>query len=277
MKLKLAVLLIFTITSIFLYAQIPAIKNIRYSIKENMPYRDETEAVQDNYINERCILDVYYPENVKDFTTVVWFHGGGLTGGEKFIPEIWKNKGIAVVAVNYRLHPKVKCPVYIEDAAAAVAWVFNNIEKYGGDPQKIVVSGHSAGGYLANMIGLDKKWLEKYNIDADKIAMLIPFSGHTITHMTIRNERGISDKQPVVDEFAPLYHVRAHAPPLILITGDRELEMLGRYEENAYMMRMMKIAGHTQTKLYELDGFNHGGMASPAYEIFLNEIKSLSK
>lgn len=246
-----------------------------YFTKDNIQYRAEVENQQDVYVNERCRLDVYYPENTKDFTTVIWFHGGAITGGEKYIPEIWKNKGIAVVAVNYRLSPKVKCPTYIEDAAAAVAWVFNNIEKYGGNPDRIVVSGHSAGGYLASMIGLDKKWLAKYDIDANKIAMLIPFSGHCITHMTIRKERGISDKQPIVDDFAPLFHVRPDAPPLVLITGDRELELLGRYEENAYMMRMMKIAGHTKTKLYELDGFNHGGMASPGYEILLNEIRPL--
>jgi hypothetical protein len=246
-----------------------------YIQKVNIPYRTVEEAKSDSYIDERCQLDFYYPGNVKNFTTVVWFHGGGLEGGEKFIPEVWKNKGIAVVAVNYRLYPKVKCPVYIEDAAAAVAWVFNHIAEYGGDTSRIVVSGHSAGGYLASMIGLDKKWLAKYDIDANKIAMLIPFSGHCITHMTIRKERGISDKQPIVDEFAPLYHVRANAPPMVLISGDRELEMLGRYEENAYMMQMMKIAGHTKTKLYELDGFDHGGMASPGYEILLNEIKTL--
>lgn len=248
-----------------------------YILKKNIPYRSVEEAKSDSYIDERCLLDFYYPGNVKDFTTVVWFHGGGLEGGEKFIPEIWKNKGIAVVAVNYRLYPKVKCPVYIEDAAAAVAWVFNNIGEFGGDSSKIVVSGHSAGGYLASMIGLDKKWLAKYNLNADKIAMLVPFSGHCITHMTIRKERGISDKQPIVDEFAPLFYVRPDASSLVLITGDREIEMLGRYEENAYMMRMMKIAGHTKTKLYELDGFDHGGMASPGYEILLNEIKTLSK
>lgn len=248
-----------------------------YILKTNIQYRSAEEAKSDLYVNDRCRLDLYYPEELKNFTTVVWFHGGGLEGGEKFIPEIWKNKGIAVVAVNYRLYPKVKCPVYIEDAAAAVAWVFTHIAEFGGDPSKIVVSGHSAGGYLASMIGLDKKWLAKYQVDADKIAMIIPFSGHCITHMTIRKERGISDKQPIVDELAPLFHVRADAPPLVLITGDREIEMLGRYEENAYMMRMMKIAGHTKTKLYELDGFDHGGMASPGYEILLNEIKTLSK
>ncbi|SHF68117.1 alpha/beta hydrolase fold [Mariniphaga anaerophila] len=248
-----------------------------YLLEENILYRTAQEAEKDDYVAERCRLDVYYPAGKKDFTTVVWFHGGGITGGNKFIPEKLKEQGIAVVAVNYRLSPKVKNPVYIEDAAAAVAWTFNNIEKYGGDAAKIAVSGHSAGGYLTSMVGLDKKWLAEFGIDANKIAMLVPFSGHTITHFTIRKENGIEGSQPVVDEFAPLYHVRPDAPPLILITGDRELEMLGRYEENAYMWRMMKVAGHKQTKLYEMDSFNHGRMASPALEILLNEIKTLSK
>ena len=271
---------LFLLVSILLILQsqnIDAQENQKYSFKENISYRTEDEEKQNEYIADRCKLDIYYPADKKDFTTVVWFHGGGITSGNKHIPEKLMKQGIAVVAVNYRLSPKAKCPDYIEDAAAAVAWTFKNIEKYGGNPKKIVVSGHSAGGYLASMIGLDKKWLAKYDIDANQIAMLVPFSGHCITHMTIRKERGISDKQPIVDEFAPLFHVRADAPPLILISGDRELEMLGRYEENAYMMRMMKVAGHTKTKLYELDSFNHGGMASPAYEILLEEIKTLQK
>jgi len=267
---------LFSLVSILLILQsqnVDAQKNQVYYIKENISYRTDDEEKQDEYIAERCKLDIYYPADKKDFTTVVWFHGGGITSGNKHIPEKLKKQGIAVVAVNYRLSPKAKCPSYIEDAAAAVAWTFKNIEKYGGNPKKIVVSGHSAGGYLTSMIGLDKKWLAKYNIDANEIAMMVPFSGHCITHMTIRKERGIPDTRPVVDEFAPLYHVRADAPPLILISGDREREMLGRYEENAYMIRMMKVAGHTKTKLYELDSFDHVGMASPAYEILLNEIK----
>lgn len=267
---------LFLLVSILLISQLSTInaqEKQDYALKENISYRTAVETNNDSYIAERCKLDIYYPTDKRDFTTVVWFHGGGITSGNKHIPEKLKKQGIAVVAVNYRLSPRAKCPDYIEDAAVAVAWTFKNIENYGGDRSKIVVSGHSAGGYLASMIGLDKKWLAKYNIDANEIAMLVPFSGHCITHMTIRKERGISDKQPIVDEFAPLFHVRADAPPLILISGDRELEMLGRYEENAYMWRMMKVAGHQKTKLYELDSFNHGGMASPAYEILLNEIR----
>jgi acetyl esterase/lipase len=240
----------------------------KYAIDENIRYTSDASE----YAQERCKLDIYYPENKTDFTTVVWFHGGGITGGNKFIPEKLKEQGIAVVAVNYRLSPKVKCPVYIE-----VAWTFKNIEKYGGSKDKIVVSGHSAGGYLTSMVGLDKHYLAAHDINADDIAMLIPFSGHTITHFTIRDEKGIPGTQAIVDEYAPLYFVRPDAPPTIFITGDRELEMLGRYEENAYMWRMMKVAGHKNCKLMELDGFNHGEMASPALEILLKEIKVLDK
>ena len=61
---------------------------------------------------------------------------------------------------------------------------------------------------------------------------------------------GIEGEQPIIDKYAPLYHVRADAPPLLLITGDRELELLGRYEENTYMYRMMKVAGHNETELW---------------------------
>lgn len=248
---------------------------ITYQLVENIGYRgDDTD---DAYTRERCILDVYYPENTKGFPTVVWFHGGGITGGEKFIPKELKEKGLAVVAVNYRLSPKVMAPAYIDDATAAIAWTFKHIADYGGDPAKIIVSGHSAGGYLVAMVGLDKSWLQQYGEDADKLAGIVDFSGHAITHMTVRAERGIKDTQPIVDEYAPLYHVRKDAPPLVLITGDREMEMLGRYEENAYFYRMMKLVGHPEVYLYELDGFDHGAMATPAFHILLYHVNELTK
>ena len=220
------------------------------------------------------MLDIYYPESFKNFATVVWFHGGGLSSGNKYFPEALKDKGICIVAVNYRLYPKVNAPKYIEDASAAVAWVFNNINTFGGDSTLIFISGHSAGGYLTSMIGLDKRWLKAHNISANRIAGLIPFSGHTITHFTVRKERGLENTQPLIDDLAPLYHIRADAPPLLLITGDRELELLGRYEENAYMMRMMKVAGHKETKLYELDGYGHN-MTEPAFPLLINEIERI--
>ena len=114
-------------------------------------------------------------------------------------------------------------------------------------------------------------------MDADALAGLIPYSGHTITHFTVRAERGIDGKQPIVDALAPLFHVRKEAPPLLLITGDRELEMLGRYEENAYLWRMMRVAGHADTQLMELDGYNHGQMAEPAHPLLLRFIRRIGK
>jgi len=255
----------------FLYTQA---QQTSYTTLENIPYYPESEQAADEYIKERCVLDIYYPEEKEGYPTVVWFHGGGLTGGNKSIPKELKEQGMAVVAVNYRLYPKIKAPVYIEDAAAAVAWVFKNIEAYGGDPDLIFVTGHSAGGYLCSMVGLDQRWLKKHDIDANQIAGLIPFSGHTITHFTVRKERGIEGTQPVVDDLAPLYHVRKDAPPLLLITGDRELEMMGRYEENAYLWRMMMVVGHPDTRIYEMDGYGHN-MLAPAFPLLIKEVKRL--
>ena len=246
-----------------------------YETAMNILYRESAQLT--DYMKERCRLDVYHPKHIKHFPTVVWFHGGGLKAGNRKVPEELREKGIAVVAVNYRLHPKVKSPAYIEDAAAAVAWTFRNIEKYGGSSKRIYVSGHSAGGYLTSMVGLDKRWLATHKIDPNAIAGLIPYSGHTITHFTVRKERGIDGKQPILDDMAPLFHVRKDAPPLLLVTGDRELELLGRYEENAYLWRMMQVVEHPDTRIMELDGYNHGQMAKPAHPLLLRFIKRIEK
>ena len=268
---KIALSLCLFIIGISSFAQ-----TLEYETKTNIQYYKTAVNKTDTYINERCVLDIYYPKNAKNFPTIVWFHGGGLTGGSKEIPEALKNKGFAIIGVNYRLSPKVKAVKCIEDAAAAIAWAFNNIKSYGGDTSSIFVSGHSAGAYLSLMTGLEKKWLQKEGIDANKIAGLIPFSSQCITHFEIRRENGIPEKQPTIDTFAPLFHVRSDAPPILLITGDRELEMLGRYEENAYMERMMKLAGHKQIQLFELDGYGHG-MTEPAFPLLVNEVNRIIK
>jgi acetyl esterase/lipase len=246
----------------------------KYVTKTDISYVDEAARLSDEYIKERCVLDIYYPEGVTGYSTIVWFHGGGLKNGNKSVLEGFKNKGLAVVAVNYRLYPKVKAPVYIEDAAASVAWVFENIETFGGDASRIFVSGSSAGGYLTSMVGLDKRWLAAHGIDANRIAGLIPLAGHTITHFTVRAERGIEGTRPIIDDLAPLYHVRSDAPPVLLITGDRELEMLGRYEENAYMMRMLKVVGHKDTRIFELDGYGHSPKDA-AVPLIVKEVKRI--
>ena len=108
-------------------------------------YRD---AAGDGYVDSLCRLDICWPADRKGFPTVVWFHGGGLTGGRREIPKALCGKGFAVVGVDYRLAPRVKVADCVADAAAAAAWVVKNIASYGGDPRLIFIAGHSAGGYL---------------------------------------------------------------------------------------------------------------------------------
>jgi acetyl esterase/lipase len=276
-RLILITLLIFSLSTIAQKKLQNDSIQYEYRTEKSIPYRDIKKEKLDDYAIKNCQLDFYYPTNKKAFATVIWMHGGGLSGGKKEIPEKLMNQGFAVIGIEYRRSPEVLCKVIIEDAAAAVAWTFRNIGKYGGDTTQIFLSGHSAGGYLDLMVSMDKKWLATYNIDANRIAGILPLSPQTITHFKIRKERGIPDTQPVIDEYAPLFHVRKDLPPLVLITGDRELEMLGRYEENAYLMRMMKLNGHNQTTLYELDGFGHSAMMQPGLYLLVDQLKKLMK
>ena len=276
MKANFLIATILTILVQIVFAQ-DAKKQIHYKTETGIPYYGEAIMKGDKYMQEMCVVDFYYPTNIEDFPTIVWFHGGGLTSGKRSIPDYLKDRGFAVIGVGYRLSPHVKAVECIKDAAAATAWAFKNIEDYGGNKRLIFVSGMSAGGYLTYMIGLDKTFLADHEIDANQIAGLIPFSGHAITHFTVRKEMGIKGEQPIIDQMAPLYHVRADASPLLIITGDRELEMLGRYEENAYMMRMMKVAGHDRVRIYELDGNNHGQMMYPAFPLLRREVEALTK
>jgi acetyl esterase/lipase len=242
-----------------------------YELKQNIPYVSASET--DAYRLERCKLDLYYPTDKKAFPTIVWFHGGGLEGGNKEIPEILQKQGFAVVGVNYRLSPRAKNPAYTTDAAEAVAWVFHNIEQLGGDKRRIYVSGHSAGGYLTLMLAMDKSYLAAYGVDADSVAAYLPVSGQTVTHYTIRKERGLPDGIPIIDTYAPVNHARKDTPPVLLISGDKQLEMAARYEENALLAAVLKSLGNKQVELFELQGFDHGQVFSPACHLIVNYIK----
>ncbi|MBP3563283.1 MAG: alpha/beta hydrolase fold domain-containing protein [Bacteroidales bacterium] len=245
-----------------------------YNFVQDVSYVSADET--DEYRKERCVLDIYYPDTDEGFATLVWFHGGGLTGGSKELLEGFRRQGFAVVAVNYRLFPKCKCPDYIDDAAQAVAWTYDNIEKYGGDKDHIYVSGHSAGGYLTLMVALAKEYTAKYGFDADKIAKAYPVSGQTVTHYTIRKERGLPDGIPVVDGYAPMSHAGRGGAPMVLISGDRDLEMLARYEENAHLQALLEHFGHDSV-LYEMQGFDHGTVLAPAVALITSDIRRLWK
>ena len=266
-------LLFFVCITLFAKAQ----NSSNYEVIKNIPYYPQSIIDTNSYIKEQCLLDIYKPIGKTNTPVIVWFHGGGLTGGTKNIPKGLLDYGYLIVSVEYRLSPKVKAPAYIEDAAAGTAWVFQNIATYDGNVKQIFLSGHSAGGYLDLMIGLENKWLAKYGINTNQIAGLIPLSPQVISHFTIREENNISKFLPLIDAYAPLYHIKKETPPIVLITGDREMELLGRYEENAYFFRMMKVIENPRVQLFELQGFDHIEMVKPGIPLLMKEIETILK
>jgi len=241
-----------------------------YEYDKEILYKGKPDA----YTEKMCRLDVAYEKGAEGRPVIVWFHGGGLTSGWRHIPETLLRDGAVVVGVGYRFVTEVTIPETLDDAAAAVAWVLENIEAYGGDLSKIYLAGHSAGGYIVNMLGLNKEYLAKYDIDPDtQIKALVPYSGQVITHFAQRRKQGLGDLTPTIDHLAPLYHVRGNAAPMLVISGDRELELFGRYEENAYFVRMLRLNGHKNVTFYEVDGFDHGDMAEPAHLLLLKYIR----
>ncbi|HEX2952023.1 MAG TPA: alpha/beta hydrolase [Armatimonadota bacterium] len=232
----------------------------RVRIEKNLAYK--TGAGLSPYEQECCKLDLYLPENITAFPTIVWLHGGGMEGGckdgESIMAKYFASRGIAVAPVEYRLSPQATYPAYVDDAAASVAWVLKHIADYSGSARSVFIAGHSAGGYLTAIISMDPSYLAKYGVQLTDIAGTIPMSGQMFTHFTIRKERGIPDpwNTPTIDEAAPCYHVHQEPPPLLAMCGDHDIP--ARAEENRYFITMLQSLGHMQTEYREFADRDHG-------------------
>src|SRR6187431_387390 len=103
--------------------------------------------------HERQVLDIYAPPGAKNLPVVFWIHGGGWQTGDKSSvqekPRAFVERGFVFVSTNYRLLPKVEMETIIRDVAKSLGWVHHNIGQHGGDPNRILVMGHSAGAQLA--------------------------------------------------------------------------------------------------------------------------------
>lgn len=212
-----------------------------------------------DYQKSQCRLDLYYPTNRPGYPTVIWLHGGGLTGGQRGFPQL-KDKELGLVSVGYRLSPKADFPAFLEDAAAATAWTLRHIADRGGDPTKVFLAGHSAGGYLAAMVGMDPGWLAAHGLSHRQLAGLILVSAQVTTHFEVKKLLGDTgpELRPIIDRYAPLYHASKDLPPVCLILGDRKIEYKNRVEENELFAVSLRNLGHPLVEFHEMGGLDHG-------------------
>jgi len=238
-----------------------------YQKEVDIPYYDEeTQAKTNSYQQSQCRLDFYYPSDQPGFPTIIWFHGGGLTAGKRAFPNLM-GRGFALVAVSYRLSPQADFPAFLEDAAAATAWVLKEVKSKGGDPRKVFVAGHSAGAYLACMIGMDPRWLTPYGVSNKQLAGIISVSGQASTHFLVKKLRGDTKPEfrPIIDEYAPIFYAAKDIPPILLLVGDRKLEYKNRVEENELFAASLRNLGHSFTEFYEMEGLDHLSIAGGAW------------
>ncbi len=234
------------------------------------------------YAAERCKLDLYIPKKITaPVPVLIHFHGGGLSRGKKGFPGWQRNfpAEFIIVTPNYRLSgPRAKCPDYLNDAAAAAAWTIRNIQKYGGDPKAVFVTGHSAGGYLSAMIGLDPRWMKPFGLDPKEcFAGVLPVSGQMSTHFQIMKERGLAGKT-MIDEFAPIYHAAAKTAPIVLFCGQHDIEFRARVAENLFFHAVLtQLKKNPNAKIHQINGFNHSSVAYPAALLIRQEMSRILK
>lgn len=174
-------------------------------------------------------LDVYLPATaVRDAPVVVFFYGGSWTSGERaayrFVGESFAARGIVTVIPDYRLHPEVRYPAFLEDGADALRWVREKVAALGGDPDRIVLAGHSAGAYNAAMLAYAPGWLARAGLPRDALRGFVglagPYDFLPLTGATTRAVFGWPDTSP---DTQPITHLQAGAAPALLLVaeGDR--------------------------------------------------------
>ena len=160
-------------------------------------------------------LDLYLPSDKKKFPVLVFIHGGSWRSGDRSNYPALGNRfaklGIGVAIPSYRLMPKSPHPAQIEDTAAAFAWVYKNIDQFGGDPSRIYIAGHSAGGHLVALLALDAAYLKKYDIPLTAIRGVAALSGVYDVSKIAAFAHADGEEDP-----SPMAHVHAKTPPFLV-------------------------------------------------------------
>lgn len=206
-------------------------------------------------------IDVIAPETPGPHPVLIFIHGGGWHSGAPgeyaFIGRHFARAGYVVVLPGYRLGEAGRYPHMLEDSAAALAWVQGNAARLGGDPQRVFVMGHSAGAYNAVMLALDGQWLDRAGVAPGFIKGVVGLSGpydfYPFTSDSARNAFAhVAD--PRITQ--PINHVRAPAPPMLLLTGDADETV--KMRNSKVLAEALTTAGQPTVPVV-LAGVDHAG------------------
>lgn len=202
-------------------------------------HKDIPYATHDQSSPALTSLDLYIPAGNDGFPVFIFLHGGTWVlgdkkGGESKVRMI-NNAGWILASVNYRLSPDVMHPTHAYDVANAIAWISEHISDYQGDPDRIVIMGHSAGAHLAALIATDARYLEKFGKTPGDIKGIIGLdSGAYFLPELFRSEpenievftMAFGDQSKLWNDASPVTHVKQSklTPPFLLIyAGKREI------------------------------------------------------
>lgn len=222
-------------------------------------------------------LDVYPAAPEAKRPVIVFLYGGAWNTGRRqdyaFAARALAAKGFVVVVPDYRLAPADPFPAFVDDAAAATGWTHKNIARFGGDPDRIVLMGHSAGAHIAMMVALDRRFLDRVGVPQAAIRGAIGLAG---PYKFDPSEEGVLrdafGKFPDPAATQPVTFVRADAPPALLLHGDADTRVRIRNSER--LGRELTAAGaKAEVKIYP--GVDHAGIALAMSRPFRNRAPTL--
>lgn len=201
-------------------------------------------------------LDIYLPkQNAAGASAVlIFFHGGSWHDGERegygFLGRAFAARGFVTVIADYRKAPSVRFPAFVQDTASAIAWVHANIAQYDGDADRIFVMGHSAGAHIAMMTALDPQWLAANNLAPNVIKGVIGLAGpYDFLPLTTDSSKIALGQWPDLTETQPITFARADAPPLLLLTGDKDTVVKPR-NSKILSEKIQALGGQQQLRIY---------------------------
>jgi len=171
-------------------------------------------------------LDVYTPANAHGLPIIVFWYGGGWEQGRKsqyrFVGAALARAGYVAVLPDYRLYPQAKFPLFVQDGAAALAWVVSHATAIGGDPRRIYLAGHSAGAHLAAMLAYDRSQLARVSLPADTVRGFIGLSGPYALNPNNDTYRAIFAAPFGLADWQPVQLAKPGAPPALLVHGEAD-------------------------------------------------------